>query len=206
MILKFTCQSAIDNHQWHGVRSIMLCMDTALASPDLRYPIGRFDLHAPVSSEQRAEAIAQIERFPRELRAAVEGLSDRQLDTPYRTGGWTVRQVVHHLADSHMNSYIRFKLALTEDAPPIKPYNEAAWAELPEARSAPIEMSLALLDALHGRWVLMLRGMGDADWQKTFRHPEISGLIRLDANLALYAWHGRHHLAHINGLKQRNGW
>ena len=181
-------------------------MDTAFASPDLRYPIGKFDMHAPVSPAQREEAIAQIERLPQEVRMAVEGLTDQQLDTPYRTGGWTIRQVVHHLPDSHMNSYIRFKLALTEEAPPIKPYNEAAWAELPEARSAPIDASLALLDALHRRWVLMLRAMSDTEWQRTFRHPEITGLIRLDTTVALYAWHGRHHLAHILGTKQRNGW
>jgi hypothetical protein len=185
---------------------MIFAMDPASASPDLRYPIGRFDLHAAVSPEQRVEAIAQIARLPQDVRAAVEGLADRQLDTPYRMGGWTIRQVVHHLPDSHMNSYIRFKLALTEDAPPIKPYNEAAWAELPDARSAPIEPSLTLLEALHRRWVLMLRAMSDADWHRTFRHPEISGLIRLDTTVALYAWHGRHHLAHINGAKERMGW
>jgi uncharacterized damage-inducible protein DinB len=180
-------------------------MDTATAS-DLRYPIGQFDFQAPVSPEQRAEAIEQIARLPQKVRAAIAGLSDAQLDTPYRPGGWTVRQVVHHLPDSHMNSYMRFKLALTEETPTIKPYDEAALANLSEAKSAPVNISLALLESLHGRWVLMLRAMSDSDWNRTFRHPALNATVRLDTNLALYAWHGRHHLAHITGLKQRMGW
>jgi uncharacterized damage-inducible protein DinB len=129
----------------------------------------------------------------------VEGLSEEQLNTPYRPGGWTVRQVVHHLPDSHMNSYVRFKLALTEDAPTIKPYDEALWANLADSSTTPLETSLALLDALHVRWVRLLKSMTDADFMREFRHPE-SGLIRLDQNLALYAWHGKHHVAHITSV------
>jgi DinB superfamily len=180
-------------------------MDTATASPDLRYPIGRFDFDAAVPGAQRAELIEQIARLPQDLRATISGLTDAQLDTRYRPGGWTIRQVVHHVPESHMNSYIRFKLALTEDTPTIKPYDEAAVANLPDAKG-PIEPSLDLLAALHSRWVLMLRAISDDEWQRTFRHPDRTALIRLDTNLALYAWHGRHHLAQISGLKERMGW
>ena len=180
-------------------------MNTALATPDLRYPIGKFDFDAAVTPVQRAEAIEQIARLPQELRAGVAGLTDSQLDTPYRPGGWSVRQVVHHLADSHMNSYIRFKLALTEDAPTIKPYDEAACANLPDAQG-PVAPSLDLLQALHERWVLLLRAMSESDWERQFQHPGMGRLVRLDTNVALYAWHGRHHTAHIIGLKQRMGW
>jgi len=139
------------------------------------------------------------------MRTAVTGMSDEQLYTPYRTGGWNVRQVVHHVADSHMNSYIRFKLALTEDVPTIKPYDEAACAKLPDA-AAPVEPSLKLIEALHDRWVVLLNSLTDDQWQRTFRHPDRPSLIRLDTNLGLYSWHSKHHLAHITGLKQRMGW
>jgi uncharacterized damage-inducible protein DinB len=173
--------------------------------PDLRYPIGRFDFKAEPDSAQRQSLIVQIEEAPARLREAIAGLTGEQLDTPYREGGWTVRQVVHHLPDSHLNSYVRFKLALTEDEPTIKPYMEDRWAELEDARSAPIEVSLALLESLHKRWVLLLRSLADADFARTFKHPEI-GLVPLEKNVALYAWHGRHHVAQIIALRERAGW
>ena len=135
----------------------------------------------------------------------MQALSEARLDTPYRPGGWTVRQVVHHLPDSHLNSYVRFKLALTEDEPTIKPYYEDRWVELQEAKTAPIELSLALLDSLHKRWVLMLRSMKSEDWKRTFRHPDL-GVVSLEKNVALYSWHGRHHVAHITSLGERMGW
>ncbi|MEK6570441.1 MAG: YfiT family bacillithiol transferase, partial [Bacteroidota bacterium] len=149
--------------------------------------------------------IQHLADAPANLRGAVRGLSDRQLDTPYRPGGWTVRQVVHHVPDSHLNAYIRFKLALTENEPTIKPYEQQLWAELPDARTGPIEMSLALLEALHKRWVLLLQSLNPSDFNRTFRHPEL-GLMTLDRTLALYAWHGRHHVAHITSLRERMGW
>jgi len=138
------------------------------------------------------------------LKAAVAGLSAEDLDTPYRPGGWTVRQLVHHVPESHMNSYIRYKWALTEDEPTIKPYFEDRWAELSDARTCPVEPSLALLESLHQRWVTLLRGLTEEDWKRTFRHPDL-GLVRLDQNAALYAWHGRHHVAHITNLRERIG-
>lgn len=172
---------------------------------DLSYPIGKFKFEGQTSERQRREFVDQIEQAPAKMRTAVAGLSQQQLDTPYRPGGWTVRQVVHHVPDSHMNSYMRFKLALTEMEPTIKPYYEDRWAELEEARSAPIEISLALLDSLHKRWVLTLRAIKGDEWKRTFRHPEL-GLMSLEKNLALYAWHGRHHVAHITSLRERMGW
>jgi len=172
---------------------------------DLSYPIGRFDFNKPVAAEERAQLIAEIEATPSRLREAVRGLGDEQLDTPYRPGGWTVRQVVHHVADSHMNSYLRFRLALTEEEPAVKGYDQEKWAELPDARTGPVEMSLALLDGLHVRWVSLLRNLAEPDFERRFRHSEL-GLVRLDTNLALYAWHGRHHAAHITGLRGRMGW
>ncbi|MGB9455339.1 MAG: bacillithiol transferase BstA [Bryobacteraceae bacterium] len=172
---------------------------------DLSYPIGKFDFKAAVAPDSRPQLIQEIAATPSLFRNAVAGLDDRQLDTPYRPGGWTVRQVVHHVADSHMNSYIRFRLALTEDSPTVKPYDQAKWAELHDARTAPVDLSLELIDGLHRRWVDLLRGFSDADFARTFRHPEL-GLMRLDTNLALYAWHGRHHAAHIIGLRNRMGW
>ena len=172
---------------------------------DLRYPIGQFHYEGPLTDAQRRRLIDQIEEAPAKLQAAVEGLSPQQLETPYRPGGWTVRQVVHHLPDSHLNSYIRFRLALTEDEPTIKPYYENRWAELGDARHAPIDISLALLAALHRRWVLLLRALGPRELSRTFVHPEL-GVVDLDMNLSLYAWHGRHHVAHITSLRERMGW
>ena len=172
---------------------------------DLRYPIGQFTFDGSLTEKQRNQFIDGIEQAPARLRAAVSGLSPQQLDTAYRPDGWTVRQVVHHVADSHLNSYVRFKWALTEDEPTIKPYYEDRWAELEEARSAPIEISLALLESLHKRWVLMLRSIKPEGWKRTFRHPEL-GLMGLEKNLALYAWHGKHHVAHITSLRERMKW
>jgi hypothetical protein len=172
---------------------------------DLRYPVGKFQFPESVSASERAAFVSQIEETPASVRAAIAGLADSQLDTPYRPGGWSVRQLAHHIPDSHMNSYVRFRLALTEDTPLIKPYEESRWAELADARSMPVEPSLALLESLHARLVPLLRSLVDADWKRSFRHPE-SGLIRLDQNAALYAWHGRHHVAHITALRGRMGW
>jgi hypothetical protein len=163
---------------------------------DPRYPVGEFETPAEVTPAQRKQYIAEIAALPRNLREAVAGLTDTQLDAPYRAGGWTIRQLVHHVADSHVNSYIRFKLALTENEPTIKPYDEKRWAELPEARSAPVDISLDLLEALHRRWVMMLEHMSDADFERTYHHPEI-GAVRLGSAVASYAWHCRHHVAHI---------
>jgi hypothetical protein len=174
-------------------------------SEDLRYPIGKFHLEEPVAPHQLAEWIGQIAAAPTHLRTAVAGLSDAQLDTPYRPGGWTVRQVVHHVPDSHLNCYVRFRLALTEDEPTVKPYDEGRWAALPDARTAPVELSLALLENLHRRWVLLLEALTAAEWDRRFRHPEL-GVRTLRQTVAMYAWHGRHHVAHITALRQRSGW
>lgn len=171
---------------------------------DLRYPIGKPERPDKLTEAQRREFIQAIAEAPAKLRAAVAGLSQQQLDTQYRPGGWTVRQVVHHLADSHMNSFTRFKLALTENEPTIKPYDEALWAELPDSKG-PIDSSLTLLDSLHQRWVSLLNAIPPADWAKKFNHPE-SGPQTLDKALAVYGWHGRHHVAHITALRERNGW
>lgn len=172
---------------------------------DLRYPIGRFRTPGDTSHEKRAEWIHQIELLPDQLKDAVEGLSDGQLDTPYRQKGWTVRQVVHHVPDSHMNAYVRFRLALTEDAPRIRTYEEARWAELDDARNGDVELSLALTRALHARWVRLLRSMDQGAWTRAYDHPE-SGTHPLTRALAMYAWHGRHHVAHITRLRDREGW
>jgi len=172
---------------------------------DPRYPIGKFSYSGPLTAEQKRQYLDDIGQTPARLREAIRGLNDQQLDTPYRDGGWTVRQVVHHVPDSHMNSYMRFKLALTEEEPTIKTYMEDRWAELPEARQAPIGVSLALLESLHERWMLVLRNLNDADWQRTFRHPEL-GSMTLERTLALYSWHGRHHVAHVTELRKRMGW
>src|SRR5712692_5875687 len=176
-----------------------------METPDLRYPIGKFKFPETVSPDDRLKFIDQIEATPARLRAAIAGLSPEQLETPYRPGGWTVRQVVHHVPDSHLNSYVRFKLALTEEEPTIKPYHEDRWAELADARTVPVEVSLALLDSLHRRWVALLRSLAPSDWARTFRHPEL-GPVTLEKNLALYGWHGRHHEAHITNLRERMGW
>jgi len=173
--------------------------------PDPRYPIGKFSFDGPLTTDQKKQYLNDIEQTPGRLRTAVRGLSDQQLNTPYREGGWTVRQLAHHVPDSHMNAYIRFKLALTEDEPTIRPYMEDRWAELPESKQAPIDISLALLDSLHQRWTLVLRNIPDADWKRTFRHPEM-GLLSLEKTLALYAWHGKHHVAHVTALREKMGW
>ena len=173
---------------------------------DLRYPIGKVPWPtAVVTDEQRQGYIREIEEAPARLRAAVQGLSPEQLDAPYRPGGWTVRQVTHHLPDSHMNAYVRVKLALTETQPQIKTYDEKQWAELGDSRTAPVEVSLALLESLHQRWVLLLRSLRPEDFARTFQHPEM-GAVSLDKTLCLYAWHGRHHVAHIAALRDRMGW
>lgn len=172
---------------------------------DPRYPIGKFSYSKPPSESDRQRLIADIEQAPRALRAAVAGLTAQQMETPYREGGWTVRQVVHHVPESHMNAYIRFKLALTEDEPTIKPYMEDRWAQLDDVRSTPPEVSLALLDNLHDRWVRVLRAIRPEEWKRTFRHPEL-GVVPLEKNLALYSWHGQHHVAHITELRKRMGW
>jgi uncharacterized damage-inducible protein DinB len=172
---------------------------------DPRFPTGRFQFDLRVTDQTRQHAIAAIREAPSALRAAVRGLDDAQLNTPYRDGGWTVRQVVHHVPESHMNAYIRFKLALTEDNPTIKPYDEAAWSKLPDVPRAPIETSLALLDALHQRWVTVLELMTPQEFERPLVHPEI-GRIPLDHLLQMYAWHGRHHVAHITTLREREAW
>ncbi|HEY0777460.1 MAG TPA: putative metal-dependent hydrolase [Gemmatirosa sp.] len=181
---------------------------TAPATPaldPLRYPTGRWSPLPPdTPPEVIAGLVARIAAAPAALRAAVDGLNDAQLDTPYRDGGWTVRQVVHHVADSHMQAYARFKKALTEDAPVIMPYEESRWAELPDAR-LPVGVSLALLEALHARWDVVLRALGAAELARVYRHPEM-GEVPLRTAVALYAWHGGHHVAHVTALKGRMGW
>jgi uncharacterized damage-inducible protein DinB len=173
---------------------------------DLRYPIGRFEFE-PVGSESRIDAwIEAIAGLPARLRSAVTDLSEEQWETPYRPGGWTVRQVVHHLPDSHLNAYIRFKLALTESDPAIKPYDEAKWAELPDSRLVAPDVSLSLLDALHTRWSGLLRAMKPEDFGRRFEHPEHKRFFTLEEALAMYEWHGRHHLGHITALAEREGW
>jgi len=172
---------------------------------DPRYPIGKFSYTTSPSDIQRQELIGKIEHAPVALRSAVYGLSPQQIDTPYREGGWTVRQLVHHVPDSHLNAYVRFKLALTEDSPTIKTYMENLWAETPDNKSTPVEVSLTLLESLHARWVRLLRSLSADDWKRTFRHPEL-GDMPLEKNLALYAWHGEHHVAHVTELRKRMGW
>jgi len=172
---------------------------------DLRYPVGPFTFAETLTDGDRQTLIDQVAATPEKMRAAVADLDDERLDTPYRPEGWTVRQVVHHVPESHLNSYLRFKLALTEDEPTIKPYFEDRWAQLDDARSAPIELSLDLLDALHSRWVWFLRSLKPEDFKRTFRHPDL-GVVSLDKNIALYAWHGRHHVAHVTSLRERMGW
>lgn len=172
---------------------------------ELQYPIGRFKADPETSAVKRAGWINDLERVPENLRQAVSGLSASQLDTPYRPGGWTVRQVVHHIADSNMNSYIRFRLGLTEDTPTIKPYEENGWAALLDSRTAPLDPSFQILDGLHSRWIMFLRAMTEADFARIIVHPE-SGRLTLDMMLQLYVWHSHHHIAHITRLRERNGW
>ena len=172
---------------------------------DLRYPIGPFQFVEPFGPDARAAAIGVIAATPVRLRAAVAGLDDGRLDTRYRPDGWTVRQVVHHVFDSHANAYIRSKLAVTEDHPTIKPYDEAAWALLPDS-ARPIAGSLALLDHLHERWTALLRGLPEAAFSRTWFHPESNQVLTVDRLVATYAWHGAHHTAHVTELRRRNGW
>ena len=173
---------------------------------DLRYPIGEFERRDELNADERRAMIDTIAAAPARMREAVSGLSDAQLDTPYRDGGWTVRQVIHHVPDSHLNAYIRLKLALTEDAPTIKPYDEALWANLPDSQQTPVEVSLTLLESLHARWVQLLRALDDGDFRRTLRHPDHPGILTVDWLVAMYAWHSRHHVAHITSLRERLRW
>jgi hypothetical protein len=176
-----------------------------MMQPDLRYPIGEFERVEKLEDTQRPPLIEAIAQAPARLTAAVAGLNTAQLDTPYRPGGWTVRQLVHHSGDRHMNALTRFKLTLTEDEPTIKTYEESLWAELADSKTPPIEPSLALIENLHTRWVVLLRSLKPTDWTRKFRHPGW-GLATTDFLLAQYAWHGRHHAAHITALRKREGW
>ena len=180
-------------------------MEVGTATKDLRYPIGKFEWKGSLTEAERAQAIRQITEVPARLREAVQGLTPEQLDTPYRPEGWTVRQVAHHLPDSHLNAYVRFRLALTEDRPTIKTYDQELWAALADARTAPTEPSLKLLEGLHQRWVGLLRSMSAADFARTLTHPEW-GEVSLEWLLGQYAWHGRHHVGHVNALRERMGW
>ena len=173
--------------------------------PDPRYPIGKFPFDESLTEAQRQSCIEDVAQAPAKLRAAVNGLSPQQLDTPYRDGGWTVRQVVHHLPDGHLNAYIRFKLALTEDEPTVTNYAQDRWANLSDTKATPIEVSLAMMDSLHDRWVRLLRAFTLQEWKRAFRHPEV-GLVKLEQYLAICAWHGKHHVAHITELRKRMAW
>jgi uncharacterized damage-inducible protein DinB len=176
-------------------------------SPDpLRYPVGKFNFDAGADKNLVRQWISEIENLPLQLRNAVKGLNDTQLNTPYRDGGWTVRQVVHHIADSHMNAYIRFKLALTEDTPVIKPYLEKMWAEMDDSTKLPVDISLALVESLHHRMVYVLKTIKESDLGRTVYHPESKREMSIKFLMALYAWHSRHHVAHITSLKERNKW
>jgi hypothetical protein len=176
-----------------------------LSTMDFQFPIGRFQRPTSLDATAVNATISSIADLPARLNAAVQGLTPAQLDTPYRDGGWSVRQVVHHVPESHANAYTRIKLALTESNPVVKPYDESEWAKTPEVRTTPIGVSLLMLEALHARWVLLLRALTPEQWGKTFQHPE-SGLWRVDQAAALYAWHGTHHVAHVTSLRERSGW
>jgi hypothetical protein len=173
---------------------------------DLRYPIGEFERRDELNADERRTMIDTIAAAPSRMREAVSGLSDTQLDTPYREGGWTVRQVIHHVPDSHLNAYIRLKLALTEEDPLIRPYDEALWAGLPDSQQTPVDVSLTLLESLHARWVTLLRSLKESDFRRTLRHPEHSGILTLDWLVSMYAWHSRHHVAHVTSLRERMRW
>jgi len=194
-------QSAIGNRQ-SAIGNRQSAIEVSMT--ELRYPIGKFE-HRPGTAADRAQWIEDIETLPDRLRDAVAGLSDAQLDTPYRPGGWTVRQLVHHLADSHINSYVRFRLAVTEHEPTIRPYDQESWAELPDARTGDVEVSITLLDSLHERWVRLLRSFDEGDFARKLHHPE-SGTLDLDYLTAMYAWHCRHHVAHVTELRKKEGW
>ena len=171
---------------------------------DLRYPVGRFTPPATITPDERTGAIATLAELPEQLRNTVDGLSSAELSTPYREGGWTVRQVVHHIADSHMNALIRVKLSLTEEWPTVKPYDEAAWAKLHDM-SAPVEWSLELIESMHARWVMLLQSLNEEQWQRGYKHPE-SGPTTVEVATLMYAWHSRHHVAHITHLRSRENW
>jgi uncharacterized damage-inducible protein DinB len=173
---------------------------------DPRYPIGRFKYDDDASRDAIDRAVADITSLPKQLRAAAEGLSEDQLNTPYREGGWSSREVVHHVADSHMNAYVRCKLALTEEGPTVKAYNEAEWAKLADVKIVPIGVSLSLIDTLHERWVALLQSMRDEEFERYYIHPEQKRPVPLREVVALYAWHGRHHTGHILSLRERNEW
>ena len=172
---------------------------------DAKYPIGKPEREAAANTQVREGQLSTLAGLPDAMRAAVDGLSDEQLDTPYREGGWTVRQVVHHVADSHGQMVGRVKMALTEDNPTIKPYDEKGWAQLADSRTLPVEPSLAILDGLHLRLLLVLRGLSEAQWGRAYLHPE-RGPMTLAQTLALYDWHSRHHVAHVTQLRKRMGW
>jgi len=190
----------------HAVPILEMAVNKIDPADHLRYPIGPFRFEGDNSAAHREQWIGEISLAPGFLRAAVAGLTPVQLDTPYRDNGWTVRQVVHHLPDSHLNAYTRIKLALTEKEPTIKPYDEARWAELPDARVGNIEPSLSLLESLHRRWTMLLRQLSPVDFDRPYRHPEHGRIFIVDEALAMYAWHGRHHVAHITSLRERMGW
>ena len=172
---------------------------------DLRYPVGKWDKKGPLTPADRKHMIDSIEAAPNRFRSAVAGLNEKQLDTSYRHGGWTVRQTIHHAADSHMNAYIRFRLGVTEAEPTVAAYDEKQWADLLDARTAPVDISLGILDGVHRRWAILLHAVREIDFNRGIRHPE-HGTMSLDDLLALYEWHGRHHAAHITALRTRNGW
>jgi uncharacterized damage-inducible protein DinB len=179
--------------------------ETGLVEKDPRYPIGRWHKPAEIDGGERSSAVRDLAEMPELLRNALDGLEEDQLTTPYRTGGWTVRQLVHHIADSHMNAYLRVRKALTEDAPTISVYDEKAWAELHDSLAAPVEWSLELIESLHARWVMMLQALSEGEWQRTFVHPE-RGAQTVEVATLLYAWHSRHHVAHITHLRAEKGW
>ncbi len=176
----------------------------SLIDVDPRYPVGPFAIPATLSAGDRTDAIATLAELPEQLRNAIDGLSFAQLGTQYREDGWTLRQVVHHIADSHMNAFIRLKLALTEDWPTVKPYDEAAWAKLHDV-AAPVEWSLELIESLHARWVMLLQSLKEEQWQRGWNHPE-TGPMTVEVATLMYAWHSRHHVAHITHLRAREGW
>lgn len=173
---------------------------------DLRLPVGEFAVTGEITPSRLEGWMAEIAEAPAKLRAAVHGLTNEQFDTPYRPEGWTIRQLVHHIPDSHLNAYVRFKLALTEDNPTIKPYEEAGWAELADTKGTQVGVSLMLLEALHRRWNVLLKSLTPEQWSRTYFHPEQQKTMRLDYVAALYAWHGKHHVAHITGLRERMSW
>lgn len=175
------------------------------APVDLRYPVGKWEKKGPLTHDEREKFIESVAATPERFKKAVTGLNDNQLNTPYRPGGWTVRQTIHHVADSHMNAFIRMRLGVTEVEPTVKPYDEKMWAELIDSRTAPVDDSLTIIDSVHHRWVMMMRGMREIDFMRSIVHPE-NGKMTLDDVLALYEWHGRHHSGHITALRQRAGW